>query len=100
MGARKSSTITGNTFDFYIRQAFVGLSHYIDVFKTGLADLRKALAIIPQDAVCVFVDLYIYNLFTDVLALLLGPASLSFYVSKSTVEPRYYCSFWYTSFKS
>ena len=38
----------------------------VDVSKIGLTDLRKALAIIPQDSVCDFFS-SIYNLFANVL---------------------------------
>ena len=38
----------------------------VDVSKIGLTDLRKALAIIPQDPVCDFL-LSKYNLFINVL---------------------------------
>ena len=38
----------------------------VDVSKIGLADLRKALAIIPQDPVCDFLP-SVYNLFANVL---------------------------------
>ena len=43
----------------------------VDVSKIGLTDLRKALAIIPQDPVCDFL-LSVYNLFANVLICLLA----------------------------
>ena len=42
----------------------------VDISKIGLTDLRKALAIIPQDPVCDFFSLYNINLFVNVL---IGP---------------------------
>ena len=48
----------------------------VDVSKIGLTDLRKALAIIPQDPVCDFLS-SIYNLFANV-------SLVSFYVSEKS----------------
>ena len=81
-GAGKSSIMTGNVLNFCdIRGLYVQLSALyrlvelssgsvtidgVDVSKIGLTDLRKALAIIPQEPVCDFLP-FIYSLFVNVL---------------------------------